>query len=161
MLDLCSNTQYQFFSPYQIGDIKKIESVQKYFTKQIFKRSFPERSRTIYLNRLALLGIQTLEMRRVRADLVMCYKIVHKEVDVDREAFFRIRQRGNNGRALSLDVPPAKYSLDCQRYSFAHQTYPIWNELKENVVLSQNAASFQRKIDQLNMRELKSCKFVF
>jgi ribonuclease P/MRP protein subunit RPP40 len=113
------------FSPYQVGDIKKIESVQKYFTRQIFKRSFPERSRTAYANRLLLLGIPSLEMRRVRADLVMCYKIVHKEVDVNRDAFFRIKVRGNNGRALSIDVPPAKYSLDCQRYSFAHRTYPI------------------------------------
>ena len=60
------------FSPYQVGDIKKIESVQKYFTRQIFKRSFPERSRTVYRNRLLLLGIQTLEMRRVREDLIMC-----------------------------------------------------------------------------------------
>ena len=90
----------------------------------------------------------------------MCYKIVHKEVDVDREAFFKIRQRGNNGRALSLHVPPAEYSLDYRRYSFAHRTYPIWYELEENV-LSQSAASIQRKIDQLNMSELKSCKFVF
>ncbi len=91
----------------------------------------------------------------------MCYKIVHNEVDLDRDVFFRIKNRGNNGRKLSLDVPPAKYALDCRKYSFANRIYSVWNELDENTVLSLNIASFRLKIDKLNFREFKSCNFVF
>ena len=68
----------------------------------------------INTNRIKSLGIETLKIRWLKADLVMCYKIIHKKVDLDRDVFFRIKNRGNNGRMLSLDVPPAKYPLDCR-----------------------------------------------
>ncbi len=47
------------------------------------------------------------------------------------------------------------------KYSFANRIYPVWNELEENSVLAENVYIFCRKIDQLDMRTLKSCDFVF
>jgi len=149
------------FSPHYSGDTKKLESVQKYFTREIFKRCFPAERYSKYSNRLATLNIQTLEMRRVRADLIMCYKIVYNLVKIERDNFFRLKERGNSGRLLSLDVPPARYPLDCRRYSFANRTYQIWNELDESIVLSENVAVFRRNLDRVNLRTLKSCVFLF
>ena len=45
-----------------------------------------------YTDRLANLGLHSLEHRRVYYDLVMCFKIVKNLVDLDESAFFSIIQ---------------------------------------------------------------------
>jgi len=58
-----------------VTDINKIEPVLRTFTNRLSGlRSLP------YNERLSLLGIDRLELRRIRADLVMCmmcYKIIY------------------------------------------------------------------------------------
>jgi len=58
------------WSPTAVGQINIIESVQRWFTKLI-KSS----SNLSYDERLIKLGNDRLELRRLRADLLMCYKI--------------------------------------------------------------------------------------
>jgi len=56
--------------------------VQRTFTKRLSGlRSLP------YNERLSLLSIDRLELRRIRADLVMCYKIIYGLVDIPFDAF--------------------------------------------------------------------------
>ena len=69
------------WSPNDIYNITKIESVQRRFTKRI-----PSVSQLSYRDRLAILGLDSLEYRRLITDLVMMYKIVHHLVDVDHDA---------------------------------------------------------------------------
>ena len=45
-----------------------------------------------YNNRLTVLGLERLEMRRLKADLLTCFKIVHNYVDVDRKLFLNLLQ---------------------------------------------------------------------
>jgi len=52
------------WSPYHVGKIIQIESVQRRFTKRL-----PGLKRVIYKDRLQRLGLETLEMRRLRQDL--------------------------------------------------------------------------------------------
>ena len=40
-----------------------------------------------YNNGLTVLGLERLEMRRLKVDLLTCFKIVHNYVDVDRTLF--------------------------------------------------------------------------
>jgi len=67
-----------------VYNITKSESVQRRFTKRI-----PSISHLSYSGRLEFLGIESLEYRRVIADLTMMYEIVHNLVDVDRNALIR------------------------------------------------------------------------
>jgi len=60
------------WSPNTIEDIKRIESVQKMFTKKLL--TFSNLS---YSDRLLKSGLITFELRRVHADLILCFKIVH------------------------------------------------------------------------------------
>ena len=55
---------------HRVSDINKLESVQLSFTKRLV--GFRHMT---YDNRLKLLGLDRLELRRLRADLVTCYKI--------------------------------------------------------------------------------------
>jgi len=61
-----------------VYNITKIESVQRRFTKRI-----PSVSHLSYSEQLEFLGLESLEYRRLIADLTMLYKIVHNLVDAD------------------------------------------------------------------------------
>ena len=65
---------------------KDIQCIERFFTRAIFKRAgIPYMD---YDDRLANLGLQSLEYRRVFYDLVMCYKIYNNLVDLPFESFF-------------------------------------------------------------------------
>jgi len=55
------------WSPTAVGQINKIESVQRWLTKRI-----KSLSNLTYDERLIKLGNDRLELRRLRADLLMC-----------------------------------------------------------------------------------------
>ena len=78
LLEYCSPV----WSPCYITLINKLESVQRIFTKRLNGLSS-----LAYNNRLTVLGLERLEMRRLKVDLLTCFKIVHNYVDVDRTLF--------------------------------------------------------------------------
>ena len=47
-------------------------------------------SKLSYADRLQVLGIFSLEQRRIVADLIMCYKILNYLVDVDCKQYFKL-----------------------------------------------------------------------
>ena len=59
------------WSPQCISDIRALEKVQRRFTKRL-----PNLQEISYSRRIEQLGLQSLELRRLINDLVMCYKIV-------------------------------------------------------------------------------------
>ena len=69
------------WSPNDVYNITKIESVQRRFTKRI-----PSVSQLSYRDRLAFIGLDSLEYSRLITDIVMMYKTVHHLVDVDHDA---------------------------------------------------------------------------
>ena len=72
------------WSPCTVTDINRIESGQRTFTKRLSGlRSLP------YNECLSLVGLERLELRRIRADLVMCYKIIYGLVHIAFAAFFK------------------------------------------------------------------------
>ena len=94
ILEYCSVV----WSPYLLKDIDAIEDVQRYFTRRIFSHRSYSYS---YHERLLLLCLESLEVRRLRFDLIMCFKIVHNLVDLDRLHFFIFRV------ILKLEVIPS------------------------------------------------------
>ena len=67
ILEYASST----WSPSTITNIKKVESVQKRFTKRLKGLHHVD-----YQNRLLALGLDSLEQRRLRADLTLTYYIL-------------------------------------------------------------------------------------
>jgi len=57
--------------PYTVKDIELIQSVQRRFTKRL-----PGFNILPYAERLKRLDLFSLELRRLRADLIFCYNIV-------------------------------------------------------------------------------------
>ena len=71
-----------------ISDIKCVERVQRYFTRALCKRV--GLSHLCYSILLQKFNLWSLEYRRVYCDLVQCYKIVYKLVDLPMEDIFLI-----------------------------------------------------------------------
>ena len=71
LLNYCSSV----WSSYMLGDIKAIESVQRLFTRKL-----PGLQSIAYSDRLASLNLPSLELRRLRSDLQLCFKILHREI---------------------------------------------------------------------------------
>jgi len=72
----------QIWSPYYKKDIKLIEGVQRRATKLI--AGMQELN---YNERLKKLGIQRLEGRSMRSDLIEIFKIVNRKYDINPEFF--------------------------------------------------------------------------
>lgn len=80
LLDYCS----PIWSPYKLNDIDRIERVQRGFTKKLDGlRDLP------YAERLTICDLPSLELRRLWADLVLCHKIIHKQIALDFDEFFQ------------------------------------------------------------------------
>ena len=60
------------WSPYKVKHITAIERIQRHFTRRI-----PSLHELSYSERLAVINLDTLELRRLRADLLMYYKILN------------------------------------------------------------------------------------
>ena len=71
------------WTPYFVKDIEAIERVQRRFTKRL--RGYGNCS---YPERLHLLQLQSLEVRRLVIDLVWCYKKVFHVVNICMDEFF-------------------------------------------------------------------------
>ena len=64
-------SMHHVWSPHLIKDIERLERVQRRFTKRLRWLST-----LTYKDRLQLLGLQSLESRRLQFDLIYAYKIL-------------------------------------------------------------------------------------
>ncbi len=71
------------WSPYKLKHIRALEKIQRHFTRRIpVLRELP------YAERLARINLETLELRRLKCDLVMYYKIQHNLTGLTPELYF-------------------------------------------------------------------------
>ena len=81
---VCPTLEYAIivWSQLHIGDIKRLESVQRNFTKRI-----PDSLR----ERLQILGLDSLQLNRLRYDLVFVYKFIFGLVQSDTANFIEFK----------------------------------------------------------------------
>ena len=115
------------WNPFLVQDINAIESVQRRFIKRI-----PCTKNLTYCQRLRGLGIESLELRRLRADLLFTYKLVFGILDMDVSEFFTTQfDDKRRGHCYKLYLPSCK---SCVRYNcFSHRVIRFWNVLPECV----------------------------
>ena len=78
ILDYCS----PLYCPRTVCQADRIERVQRYFTRKLFRRVFSKVSLVSYSERLKLFNLPTLSVRRVRSDLQLIYKLSHGLINV-------------------------------------------------------------------------------
>jgi len=83
---------------YLLKHIKRIESVQKRFTKRL-----PNVFRLGYTERLKATGLESLELRRLTYDLLCTYKVLFGKLEMDYTDMFVIRsQSATRGHSWKL-----------------------------------------------------------
>ena len=134
------------WSPYHVGEINMIESVQKRFTKRI-----PTIREMNYAERLDYLQLEALERRRTNFDLNNVYKIVNGVLDVCFEDFFEWQPNFRNTRGNGLKIKMPISRLDVKKYSFSSRVVKIWNSLPGNVVHAPSIESFKAKVSSADL----------
>jgi len=82
-------------------DIESLEKVHRRFTKRL-----PGLQHFTYCQRLSRLQLESLELRRLRFDLVFTYKMVFGLIDVNLSDFFKLRSDNRNrGHKYKLFLP--------------------------------------------------------
>ena len=140
ILEYCCNV----WSPYRLCDIRKIESIQRLFTKRLRGlKNLP------YPDRLKCLNAESLEMRRIKYDLSMYFKILHGLVDTNTDALFQVRDMRTRSNGLTLHK--AKFDCNIERYTFKNRCVNIWNMLPQHVVSASNISMFNSRLNSIEL----------
>ncbi len=132
------------WSPYLVKDIECVERVQRQFTLRLFRRC--GLGHPGYEERCRILNLQSLESRRSRNDLVMCFKIIKGKVDLKCTDFFSFSTANNRGHRYKLFVPD--YRVDVRKYFFSNRVINAWNALPNSVVNSNSVKQFKNSLEQ-------------
>ena len=104
-------------------------------------------SKVPYEKRLRILGLYTLEQRRLRGDLIETYKILTGRERVNPETFFtRATTTGKlRGHHLKLFVPRCR--TNTRKQFFSVRVVSHWNGLPSKVVEAESVNSFKNRLD--------------
>lgn len=133
------------WSPYYKSDIECIEKVQRRFTRWL-----PGFKSLTYNQRLKRLNLPSLELRRLHADLVMCYKIVFGLVKLSFTDFFAFRPvTVTRGHQYKLYV---NHSRGIRKHFFTERVVAPWNSLPADTDFS-SLNRFKRCINAVDFRK--------
>ena len=128
------------WSPHQISYIDKIERIQRYFTRRVLNRNG-----LLYTERLLLLNLESLEIRRIKSDLKMCYKIFFNglcDLDVTKFCLFAPISSVTRGHNKKL-IKPICHS-NWQLNFFSSRVVNYWNSLPPEFVNAKSIGSFSK-----------------
>ena len=109
-----------------------------------------------YNDRLQRLNLESLELRRLKADLMMYYKIVHEVVDLKFDDFFKLSL--NNTRSNGYKLLKPYFRTVAAQNHFNSRCVRIWNALPLDVVTCKTTTAFRHK---LNVFDFKKCNLCF
>jgi hypothetical protein len=118
------------WSPWTRADIDCLESVQKKMVGMVSGLAA-----TSYEGRLAELGLDSLESRRVNADICTMHKLVHGIGEIDTSEWFenRVGDTVTRARADPLNVLSKKGNLELRRNFFTIRVAKIWNAVPSDI----------------------------
>ena len=122
-------------------NIVKIEGVQRNFTRRL--RGLGDLT---YMGSLDKLGLETLEERRIKFDLLEAFKIIKGFSVLRFEDFFEFKiDPRTRGHPLQLRLPRTP-RLDSQKYFFSNRVVRVWNDLPIDCVNAKCTNVFRKKI---------------
>jgi hypothetical protein len=134
------------WSPNLIHLIDLIENVQRNFTKRL-----PSLSSLPYTERLALLDLDLLELRRLRFDLIYYYKVLNNLTPLDPYAVFSVYTPSPWSRsAMPYLLKPTK-ATNRVLSTFFFRSIDAWNALPAALRSSSSLPVFKRHLKQFDL----------
>lgn len=142
------------WSPYHVGQIRSIENVQRKFTKRL-----PGLTNMEYRDRLLRLGIDSLEIRRLRQDLIYTYKVVFGLVDRACDSFFKLANTVHSAhtRGHLYKLYPHYCRIDIRKHFFAERVVSVWNNLPAEESHFRNLTVFKYFIRRIDLNQFTNC----
>jgi len=142
---VCPHLEYcmSVCSPYLRKDIECLENVQRMASKMV-----KGMKHKLYEERLKLLGITSLEKRRVSGNLIQVSQIVKGFDSLNTDNFFELDNGGDHalrGHKWKLKVMICRLQL--RKYFFSQMVISSWNKLPEHVVDAYSVNSFKKQLD--------------
>ena len=104
-----------------------------------------------YEERLLKCGLVSLELRRLRKDLTLCYQIANGLISLDFKQFFtpdsNCKTRGNRQK---LKLPKLSHSTARTNF-FAVRIVPVWNSLTDAIILCGNYFTLCKLIECVDL----------
>ena len=127
------------WSPQTYEDCLKLEKIQKKFTKTLV--GYGELS---YAERLVKANMKSLELNRLLADLILCYKILHDLVDIDKANIFDFEPYNSVTRSHGLKLRALKPKCNTALFSYGYRVTKLWNGLSANAVWAPTLNLFKK-----------------
>ena len=129
-----------------LEDIRCIENVQKRFTRRLLQRMNIKYAN--YEDRLRILNLESLQLRRLRYDLVAVYKVLNNLVDIESSQLFEPHTSTYNFRHehdMTLKNPPTAKRNTLMK-SFKHRVINAWNSLSKDTAEAESLATFKKQL---------------
>ena len=139
------------WSPQHVTAVRQIESVQRRFTKRL-----PGLKHLSYDDRLVVLGIEKLELRRLKQDLIMAYKILFGLLDVDANELFTVHKTNYDTRGHAHKLLQGHCRTDVRKHFFTERVVKIWNSLPAEEANFCNVKVFSNFLDKLDLHNYLS-----
>ena len=135
------------WSPWLQGDITTLEQVQHRFTRMVSGMG-----NLTYEERLAKLGLTTLQDRRVRGDMIETFKILTEKVDVNPDTWLTpigSREGAASTRASDghLNLARRVATSEVRKNQFSVRVVPVWNALPDGVKTQESLNCFKNAYD--------------
>ena len=147
------------WNPHLTSDIRSIERIQRKYTRMVCQKT--NTCFNSYTQRLQIMKLDTLEMRRVRFDLIYFFKIFHKIVDIDFNKHFKsnIAMQNYSLRGHKFKLEHGKFSgSNFRNRFFCQRIIPLWNTLPNYIVESSNLDNFKDNLAKFNLEKIYTSK---
>ena len=105
-----------------------------------------------YADRLKLLGMETLEKRRFKRDIILMFKMFKRIIDLDFDEFFTpsISSANYNLRGHSHRLKIPKHSGSTLRDNFfSNRILSVWNNKPEDLLESPTLGAFKINLNRI------------
>ena len=126
-----------------VKDVKKVEDVQRRFTRMINGMKGLS-----YERRLQRCNLIPLERRRERADLIETFKIMNGYVNVDPEKFFTV-SKDSRTRGHPMKLQKRHCRLELRRNFYSQGVINPWNKLSKKMIAATSVTQFKTRIHSM------------
>ena len=122
-----------------VGDIHKLESVQRRWTKEVANLADLD-----YASRLRQLDLFSIKGRLLRDDLVLCWQILHEKCFIKPYEIFQFSTASTRGHHLKIFKPQIR--TDLRKRFFSFRVITEWNSLPASVMESATLTEFMSRL---------------
>ena len=139
LLEYCQ----QVWSPHLVKDVKKVDDVQRRFTRMINGMKGMSYERRLQRGKLI-----PVERRRERAEIIETFKIMNGYVDLNPEKFFTV-SKDSRTRGHPMKLQKRHCRLELRKNFYSQRVINPWNKLSKKMIAATSVNQFKSRIHSL------------